>query len=566
MTKQTYLRRLRKALRGVPSRERENCIDYYAELIDDAFERGKTSREVFNELEAPEEAAEKLKGELSHRDYDYDDRDDYDDRERGRRDYDDFDDDDDRDRRERERDRRDRERDRRDRERDRRERERDRRDRERDRRDRERDDYDDDDDRDDREEEPDKPSVAARVIGILLGLPLAFAVIVLLVSLFASALSIVVSGLHLAVFSIGLMFSDIASGFIQLGIGIASFGLGCLLFTLFAPIARGLWALVGFLFRGFRSSGKPRKKRFKAAHVAVWLSIFVLGGVLFVAAYGSVGFDRRRFAVTGDVEELEWTLEEEYGDLKLDLENFGLRVEKGEVEYPVFQYRQTAENPKTFTYAEGTLSVAYENSRSKWFGNVREQWKRGVFFHMVESDLNELILTLPMEYADDFEVISDNGAVALEGLTLGDVKLDLKNGAVRLSACTLSNLSVSAENGAVSVKELRAETVTLKTRNGVVNVETLEANTLTAQTNNGAIHVADVKANVLEFKTENGAVKAERAVAERVSAETDNGYIGMNQVDAKELRLTTENGMIAGELAGRVEDYSIVRAYAERYL
>ena len=77
MTKQTYLRRLRRALKGVPSRERESCIDYYAELIDDAFERGKTAREVFNELEAPEEAAEKLKSELSHRAYDNRDRDDY---------------------------------------------------------------------------------------------------------------------------------------------------------------------------------------------------------------------------------------------------------------------------------------------------------------------------------------------------------------------------------------------------------------------------------------------------------------------------------------------------------
>ena len=612
MTKQTYLRRLRRALKGVPSRERENCIDYYAELIDDAFERGKTAREVFNELEAPEEAAEKLKGELSHRGYDYDDRDYFDDDRdyRRARDYDDYDDrrrdyDRDRDRereqdrrdREREQDRRDREReqDRRDREReldrrereldrreldrrereldrrehDRRERELDRRERELERREYENDrrkrerDYERDDDDEEEDEVNEKPSFPARLVGVLIGLPLGFGVLILVISLFCTALSLVVSGAYLVIFSVGLMFSSIVSGLIQLGMGLATLAIGALIFTLLSPIARILWGITGWIFRGFCKSNKPEKehKKFKISRFAAWLAVFAVGSVIFVAAYGSVGFDHRRIAVTDDVETLEWTLdwslEDEYDDLKIDLKNFALHVESGEVEKPVFEYSQLKESPKKFSYEEGVVVVSYENYNNTWLGNLRNQWKRGIFYRALTPEIDNMTLILPSGYSGNFEVKSQNGAVVLEGLTLENVELVLGNGAMKASACTFETFTVTADNGAVSIEKVNAEIVAFKSRNGLVNAESVEATTVTVETDNGAIKLTDVNAAVLDLKSDNGAVKIERATAERVSAETDNGYIGVNRVDAQELTLTARNGRIAGELAGNLEDYSI---------
>ncbi len=58
MTKQKYLKKLGKALKGVPSREREDLVAYYDELIEDRLEQGKSTRRVFSELEAPEVVAE----------------------------------------------------------------------------------------------------------------------------------------------------------------------------------------------------------------------------------------------------------------------------------------------------------------------------------------------------------------------------------------------------------------------------------------------------------------------------------------------------------------------------
>lgn len=58
MNKRKYLKKLEKSLSGVPARERDDLISYYDELIEDSLERGKSAREVFSDLEAPEVVAE----------------------------------------------------------------------------------------------------------------------------------------------------------------------------------------------------------------------------------------------------------------------------------------------------------------------------------------------------------------------------------------------------------------------------------------------------------------------------------------------------------------------------
>ena len=227
------------------------------------------------------------------------------------------------------------------------------------------------------------------------------------------------------------------------------------------------------------------------------------------------------------------------------------------MEKPVFEYRQVKENPKVFTYAEGTLSISYEKSGVDWLSNLRNQWKRGIFFNAIEPELNGVTLTIPSGYAGNFEAKSQNGAVALEDLTLKEVKLDLSNGAVKVNSCAFETLSVTVKNGAVSIEESTADTVTVKSNNGAVLVKAVEAGTVTAETDNGAIKLTDMSVTVFDLKSDNGAVIVERTTAERMSVETDNGYIGVKRVDAQELHLTARNGEIAGELAGSVENYSI---------
>ena len=60
MDKETYIARLRAALRGLPEADIEISAEYYAELIEDRMEDGLSEAEAVAELPTPEDAAEAI--------------------------------------------------------------------------------------------------------------------------------------------------------------------------------------------------------------------------------------------------------------------------------------------------------------------------------------------------------------------------------------------------------------------------------------------------------------------------------------------------------------------------
>ena len=60
MDKESYLARLRDALRGLPEADIETSAQYYAELIEDRMEDGLGEAEAVAQLPAPEAAAEEI--------------------------------------------------------------------------------------------------------------------------------------------------------------------------------------------------------------------------------------------------------------------------------------------------------------------------------------------------------------------------------------------------------------------------------------------------------------------------------------------------------------------------
>ena len=69
MNKKQYLKRLERALKNAPRRDREQYLDYYSELIDDAIENGRRERDIVAELESPETVAEQWLMERAGDDY-----------------------------------------------------------------------------------------------------------------------------------------------------------------------------------------------------------------------------------------------------------------------------------------------------------------------------------------------------------------------------------------------------------------------------------------------------------------------------------------------------------------
>ncbi len=57
MTKKEFLKRIKKGLASLNRQERERIADYYAEMIDDRIECGKTEEEAVEEIGSPETIA-----------------------------------------------------------------------------------------------------------------------------------------------------------------------------------------------------------------------------------------------------------------------------------------------------------------------------------------------------------------------------------------------------------------------------------------------------------------------------------------------------------------------------
>ena len=64
MKKENFLQDLRRGLQGVPKREQEKQLAFYAKLIDEKMADGRSEREAVAELDGPLTLALKIQSEL----------------------------------------------------------------------------------------------------------------------------------------------------------------------------------------------------------------------------------------------------------------------------------------------------------------------------------------------------------------------------------------------------------------------------------------------------------------------------------------------------------------------
>ena len=476
MTKREYLKRLRRAMRGVPQREVESLVDYYSELIDDAYERGKTTKQVFQDLSAPEEAAEQYLRESgvpigSGREY---------------------------------------------------------------------------------TRKREKKSVWLLPLRILLAIfavALGIAGVVVLVVFAVVGTALVVAGSMAVVMSVGLMIGGhVASAFAQIGMGIAMSGCGVLLIAL-SPF---IWKLTMKIWRFV--CGKPQKeqpvRRWTVRTLAVGGGILLLGGLMFTASFGALGFRYESLAVFDDVVTREQTVEGEFTDILLRADNFGVKVERGEGEELKVIYRETEDLPRSFTAENGELSLKTYEKEGRYFPYwVRASWEHGIFFNSVAKDLNEATLVLPASFAGGLTLETHNGAVYIAEQDLSELKITVHNGAVWLEKVTAEKMSVETHNGALGLKGVTAETISLITHNGAVALQETRADKLTLETHNGAVTLKKLAGDDIQIKVGNGAVTGSilgDVNDYRIDAHTGAGTCNLHNKweGSKSLTVNVSNGTI----------------------
>lgn len=479
MTKRKYLRKLRKTLGRIPESEKEELVEYYAEMIDESYERGKTTREIFATIETPERVAANYfnenEGFVREEPRRRPRRDEY--FSRGRDDYG-----------------------------------------ERPLPPRRSEEYDDR-----------YPKKKRSVVGTLVLLPLYIVLgILALVMVFvciAAAICMVgfgVGGLYTLVMSFGLFPAHGTLALTQMGAAVALFGVAVLMELAVKPLAWGTGALFRAAFQMRQREGTKVQSHWIAT-LASGLVLVIIGAAMGGFGFRALGGDWHNLAVVGNLVEREQTVDLSSGELSFSADNLRVNVLPAqEGEGAKLVYYETDELPLEYGAENGTVTLkSGEWGRKQYW---KESFRRGIMFSAVMSDYLKADLYLPSDYTGnltlsvnngsltaggfgeaagfaDVTLITDNGMIAVQGLRSRKLSLDTDNGYIRLENVCTELAEFGVDNGAVNLIGLKAQTVIGQTQNGAITLERLESDNISLKTSNGAIN-GTVVGSAEEFRIE----------------------------------------------------------------
>lgn len=476
MNKKKYLKRLRCALRNAPRGDREQYLDYYAELIDDAVESGRREREVIAELESPEAVAEKWLAERAGSAYvppvvpvvpvaPV--------RESRRR----------------------------------------------------------------NDGGGGGTAVKAILSPLILLVGLLACVIgfvciivfsVLIISFFAATLALCVGGVFTIVMAFGLFAENISLAVLQIGVGIALCGVAALLEVFVILLAKSYGAMWRFIFHRGCSERRSRSRGKSALTTCViGVVLFVVGGVIGTVFYGTLGFDRMRLAAVGEVS--EETLDVPLDGVEtflLDADDLTVTLKKSEDGAAKFVYTKLEKCETTVNYESGVLSVDNGEEGGIVSSILSDIWHYGIFYSAMKPYYYGATLYLPEDYAGGLSISVKNGSVTLQDFSLENVEIETKNGAVKVEKGAYGTLNLITHNGAVSVEKIAVGELCVEAHNGAIRLTTVTVNKVKAITHNGVVKLDRIAGEDLRFESYNGAVYGS-IVGEKkdfaIDAHTDNG-------------------------------------------
>ncbi len=459
MTKRKYLKKLKAALKGVPKREREELVAYYAELIDESYAHGKTEEEIFSKLDPPEAAAENYLRERPTL----------------------------------------------------------------------------------REEEEgghvrnaafDSEKFVLRILAVFASFNLA----VLALASAAAGYFLATEGVFDFFFSFGLLVSGHAAIFFaQWGMAFVLFALAMLLVMLTVFLVKalvGMWRAV---------CGRPFDIKFmkKGTRCTLITSCAMLlgGALLFVSAFGALGFDYKNLAVTGDI--IDHEQEISFSDaLTLEADGLDITVKRSEDETCKLLYRDFPEKPITFAYADGKVTLNYPENAIGLMDDIGVLWRHGLLIEVLGGSTRDAVLLLPASFSGALTVKMDDGDVSIADMVYTD-------------------LVISVQFGTISLENITADTVSAETEYGDIIPENVEADTVNAETWYGDIRLHDVKAESVRTKTGSGDIALQNVTCTHATVSTRSGAATLENLSADDISLRADSGSVTGTISGSEEEYTI---------
>lgn len=171
----------------------------------------------------------------------------------------------------------------------------------------------------------------------------------------------------------------------------------------------------------------------------------------------------------------------------------------------------------------------------------------------VEVDNGEVSVTDMV--CTDLVISVKNGAVTLDSVTTDTVDVKTNNGAVILQSITAETVNAKTSNGAIYCKNVTAETVTAEIKTGAIDLKNVACTRVTATTSTGAILLEDLRADHIYLHTSTGSVKgtisgSEAEYSVTASVSTGSCNLQNRQGGSKQLDVRVSTGSVNIKFVG----------------
>lgn len=274
----------------------------------------------------------------------------------------------------------------------------------------------------------------------------------------------------------------------------------------------------------------------------IWLTaaavLILLGIVLFTVAIAAGGWDLNKL---GSVAYTTNTYEpgSDFQNISIDVETTEIEFvpsEDGTCRVVCFEDEKVKH---TVSVQNGTLTVKTVDTR-KWYEHIS-----------VSFTSPKLTVYLPQSAYGTLTVKTDTGDMTIpEDFSFDTLSIEGDTCDVTCCASAGEWVEIDLSTGAIALEGVTAGEMRLKTDTGRVRVRRAAVGEgIRVETDTGRVTLEDVTCQALDAKSDTGSITLTNVVASgKLTVETDTGDIALNDCDAAELSVETDTGDVTGRL------------------
>lgn len=258
------------------------------------------------------------------------------------------------------------------------------------------------------------------------------------------------------------------------------------------------------------------------------LLVLVGGAIVGYAAYkgkfGSVKYEQK-----------EYVTEEDFSNLKINLETINVEFVKAEDSKCTIKYEAEDGYEHTFDVKSNTLEII-ETCKLKWYERM---------FHW-DFGNPKMSIALPKAIYDEVSLTVATGDIDIEEFSFAKMELKASTGDINLSKVLVaSTLNISVSTGDVTLDYVTADACAIKSSTGSINLSnTVFSDALSIKASTGDVRFTKSDAKTIDVKTSTGDIKGDILTPKSFDAKASTGEVYVPSTTGEACTLRTSTGDI----------------------